>query len=258
MRVPPLQFQSFVGTPPRLVTSDMMSGCGAIQLPAALAAIITMLHDGTAFVAAIANSAINQINAAINLVGGQINTLISQAVGAAQTALIGLSAAIVNSGLIAMHEQISNIVNNMPSLANLMSRAGELHLSLGLPPLPSLNSVFDAIVNGGFNTVLNSVLGAMDAIVTTIQSGIDAGVDAINGLVDGLSATLSAAVAAVTDTVNGMISVITNNINAALASLTHIASAAAMSVICAAATELNGFINSITTPAFQAVLPTPV
>jgi hypothetical protein len=37
----------------------------------------------------------------------------------------------------------------------------------------------------------------------------------------------------------------------------HMASAAALSIVCKGASELNSFINSIASPALQAALPPP-
>ena len=47
-------------------------------------------------------------------------------------------------------------------------------------------------------------------------------------------------------------------VSGAMDSLVHTVNAAALSVVCAGATELNAFVNSITTPAFQALLPAPI
>jgi hypothetical protein len=61
----------------------------------------------------------------------------------------------------------------------------------------------------------------------------------------------------VTGAITQAIAGITNAINAALQNVMHMASAAALSIVCKGASELNSFINSIASPALQAALPPP-
>lgn len=257
IRVPPIQFQHYVGTPPRLVTSDLMSGCGGIQLPPALGQIFKMLHDGVAYIDAIANSAINQINSAINSAIGNLNNFIAQTTGSLQAGLQSMLNAINNSGMQAFYDQISHIVNNMPSLASMISSMGSLATSLGMAAGASLNSIFGPIIDGTLNTILSPVLTAMNGITSTIQTAISAGVATIETALSGLTSALNSAVSAVTGAVSAAIAGITGAINAALQNVMHMASAAALSIVCKGASELNSFVNSITSPQLQAALPPP-
>lgn len=257
VRVPPIQFQTFIGTPPRLVTTDMMSGCGGLSLPPVLGQIFKMLHDGVAYIDAIANSAINQINNAINTATAQLNTFIAQTTGALQAGLQSMLTSITNSGMQAIHDQISNIVNNMPSLASMISSMGSIGAGIGLPPIPSLTSIFGPIIDGTLNTILSPVLTAMNAITSTLQTAVNAGISTIQNALSGLTTALNNAVSSVTGAITQAIAGITNAINAALQNVMHMASAAALSIVCKGASELNSFINSIASPALQAALPPP-
>jgi phage-related protein len=326
IRVPPIQFQSYVGNPPHLVTSDILTGCGGISLPGPLAQIMQMLQNGTAYVDAIANSAINQVNATIGAVTGQVTGLIASAtaslsigvaqltaqasaiggaIGASITSFIGSTTSGVNavigqhSVLIdgmgnpmigTMSDGISNIVGNMPATANMLSNVGQLHASLGMSALPSLNSIFDPVVNGGLNSTLAPVLSATNAIQAAVggtiitaqsalfsamQSVINAGMAVTGAIISAAGSAISAAVSTITSSVGavagalgsavssvsgaviGLVAGMNAAISNALSTLTHVVSAAALSVLCAGATEFNGFLNSITTPAFQALLPPP-
>jgi len=58
--------------------------------------------------------------------------------------------------------------------------------------------------------------------------------------------------------VNALIGSVTGAIQQAMSSLTHLVNAAAMSVVCAAAKELNGFMDKIASPALKAALPAPI
>ena len=158
IRVPPIQFQHYTGASPHLITTDILSGCGGLSLPPALANIAQMLMDSSAYVYAIASSTMNQINAAIGAATSQLNGLIANAtsslsamtgqltaqataiggtVGPLITAFIGttstavggvigqatgiIGATIANSTLQGMSDGISNIVGNMPSIAGMVS-----------------------------------------------------------------------------------------------------------------------------------------
>jgi len=60
------------------------------------------------------------------------------------------------------------------------------------------------------------------------------------------------------DAANQMIGQITGAISSALGNLAHMANAAALSVMCTAASEFNSFIDSVGSPALKAALPAPV
>jgi len=253
-RVPPIQFNSFVGNPPRLITSDMMSGCGPIVLPDVLANITHLLMSGAAYVESIANSAVNQINAAVGTVTGQLNAMIAEASGATQAALQSLVASVGGTGIAALQAQVAGIVADMPSMASLIASAGNVHVALGLPPLPSLNSIFAPIVGGGINMIMAGASAAMINIQATVAMGAEAVAAAASSLATAFTSAVAAAVAPVTAAVAGITSAVTG----ALATLTHLASAAALSIVCAGVSELNSFVNSIASPALQAALPPPV
>src|ERR1044072_2825240 len=314
IRVPPLQFQHYVGTPPRLVTSDLLSGCGPVQLPAGLQSIFQMMQNGTAFIDSIANSAINQINSMIGAVTGQLNGLIggitgqiSQLTGmlgqidpslqsslngfisnlsSVASPVSGLVSTMGNSGMDVFHSQINSIVTNMPATASLISKAGQLQGSSSM----GLNNIFGPIVNGGLNSTRSPVLGATQGINSSVQSTIGPGLTSISGAgqsiltagagvsgatidaaqntklsheggisdaISGISSAFSSAVSAVSNAVTGMINGMMGSIMNAMQGLMNLASAAAMSVICAGEHEFSNFINSVASPALQAVLPTP-
>jgi len=338
IRVPPIQFDSYVGNPPRLITSDVVSGCGSITLPAPLAAIMKMLKDGTAFIDQIANSISVQIQSALGTMTSQLNSMmssatsalnagvaqlngmLSQATGAAIgqiSGFIGTATNMVNgaigqvggmvssmasSAINQVNEGINNMVMNMPSSANMIGRTSDLHSALGLPPLPPLSSIYAPIVNGGFDAALggvmnsvnvmqaavggaipsnmNNVLGAVGTAIgdiqsaiggtasligTAIDSAISTATTAVNAATSVLSSTVNAvtsvfdsAVNAAMSTVNALMSSMTSAIQSAMSSLTHLVNAAALHVMCAGATQFNGFMNSIASPALKAVMPTPI
>ena len=328
LRVPPIQFQSFVGLPPRLHTSDMLSGCGAVQLPPVQQAIGQLIRNNAAFVPSIANSVVNQINAGIFMVTSQVNALIGMATqsltfGVAQLTsaaanyvdhtlvgsvngfissvtgsvnghiaqIAGLNSSLAGSSINSAYSAVNGIVTSMPSTASLISKCGVLHASIGLPPLPSLNSIFDPIVNGGLNTVLGPVLGtvngiqgavqgtitaAQNAIFASVQSVVGAAESAVIGAISAATSAIGAAVSSVTsavssvtsaftaavtsviDQVDAMVGQISGAISSAISTLVHTAEAAALSVICAAEHDFTSFINSIASPALQAALPPPM
>ena len=257
VRVPPIQFQTYVGNPPRLTTTDMMSGCGGISLPGGLAKIFKLLHDNLAYIDAIANSAINQIMSAMSYAIGTLTNFIADATGQLLTDLQAMLGAILGSGMSAISDQIGSIVNNMPSLASMISSMGGLGSSLGLPPLASLNSIFGPIIDGTLNTILGPVQMAMAEIESALGTAMSIGIEAIAGVISGLTSALSSAVATVTGPITAAIGGIMNQISAALGNVMHMASAAALSVVCAGASELNSFVDSIASPALKEALPPP-
>ena len=328
VRVPPIQFQTFVGSAPHMVTSDILTGCGPPHMPAFLAQIMKMLQDGTAYIESIANSISNQIAAGISQMTGQLNSMMAQATAGLQSGLgqvnamiaqaTGAEAIALNSFVNTMnstyasvigHQQsmlntmggstingvtgaVSNIVGQMPSMANLISQTNAMSASVGMAGAGhSISSVFAPIVGGQMNALLSPVMGtvanmqmavsgtmtqamssmssaigrvtgavsgAIGAAVATATSAMNAAVSTMGAAVAAVTAPFNSAVASVMDSANAIIGGITGAISSALGNLTHMANAAAMAVMCKAASEFNSFIDSVASPALKAALPAPI
>lgn len=235
----------------------MMSGCGGISLPGGLGNIFKLLHDNLAYIDEIANSAINQIMSAMSFAIGALTNFIADATGQMLADLQAMLGAILGSGMSGISDQIGAIVNNMPSLASMISSMGGIGSSLGLPPLASLNSIFGPIIDGTLNTILAPVQMAMAAIETALGAAMSLGIEAIAGALGGLTSALTDAVGVVTGPITAAIGGIMNQIAAALQNVMHMASAAALSVVCSGASELNSFIDSIASPALKEARPPP-
>jgi len=225
---------------------------------------------------------------ALNSFVNTMNSTYSSAIGQQQAMINTMSSSTING----VTGAISNIVGQMPSVANLISQTNGMSHSLGMGGAgASISGVFAPIVGGQLNSLLSPVMGtvanmqsavsgtisqamnsmekaigsvtgvagsAIGAAVATATSAMNAAVSSVSSAVSAVTAPFNNAVASVMDSANQIIGSMTSAISSALGNLTHMANAAAMAVMCKAASEFNSFIDSVASPSLKAALPAPI
>ena len=252
IRVPPLQATHFTSGGPRLINSDLLSGCGVPNLGKIIQPIMDLITQGEAFLGSLAQDMINQITGVMNQAMSAINDMIKQAEGAIQGALqAGLDAVSgAMSSISGVISQVTTFMAGMPNMASLISQTK----AMGLAGAASIEGIFAPMLSGGFNTALAPLMSAVNSISSLVSQGAAAISGAIDSVMSSVNAAISSAMSAVTD----MVSQMTNAAMSAVSGLINMVGATALSVVCAGAHELNSFIDKVATPALKAALPAPI
>jgi hypothetical protein len=256
IRVPPLQFFQTTGVPKRLINSDLLSGCGGCQLPSNITSVAKLFNEGTALIDSIANSAINQLQGAINSIVAPLNQLIGQATGGLASDLTNMLNTLTGSAIGGLHAQIGDLVDHMPSVGAMVSAMGPIQDSLSMS-LPDATNIYGPLIDGTLNGVLAPTLTAMNNITGAVTGALTAGVESLTGLVGGLTSGFTSALSAALPSVNSIISGITGKISSIMTSLGNLSNASAIlgAMVCGEGGAFSAFMNTVASPALKALLP---
>jgi Fibronectin type III domain len=277
IQVPPLQFSSFGGFPPRLHNTHLLTTLQAPTLPPNVSAMMSLFSHGSGIIPPIADAAFGAIHSAISSVGSAVNGLTSGLTNQISTALggglphfsipnpmqalgdlQGMASSLAGAGISAIQSQISTLTSHLPTIGGIMTAASHISASLGLPPMPSFASTFASFTNGALGSAVGGIASSLGHMASAAANGIASFAPNISKLTSGFNAALGS--------VTGMLNSITSNINSAVSTFLSLSNAAAMAGINAlsssisgamkaASAEFNSFMADMVTPQLQALIP---
>jgi hypothetical protein len=251
IRVPPIQFQVQAGNPLKLVTTDILSGCGAISLPAGVAGIAALLNSSGALTL---SSAMAAINIALPSMLSTLATYISGASGGYLTNLNALVTALTSGNMPSLQQTVAAAASSVVSAAGTIAFLSNIAGDIGAAAPPSLTSIFSSITGGQLNTAMSGVTSAFNQLVSDIAGGTGSFASVVAADTAAMVSALEAGLTAVANVVSG----IESSIESAISGLAHSLSGASAIIggfLCPELSAFASFINSIATTGLTALLP---